>query len=126
MNPIDTHLDSNSHDLRVLRRIECLSPDFVQKMQLKSITSFRWDPNYASDAIELSSMNRNVFLEEDAYVFRTCISDRGFDNGIHYWELVADSRTDNELKIGVTKNKEIDLKSSFSDYSTGWAYYGIG
>jgi hypothetical protein len=39
---------------------------------------------------------------------------------------VADSRSDNELKVGVTKNREFDLKTSFSDYSYGWAFYGIG
>lgn len=90
------------------------------------MTSFRWDPNCTTEAIQLSSGNRVAYLEEDLYLFRSLIADRGFDNGIHYWELIADSRTDNELKIGVTKSKEFDLKTSFSDYSTGWAYYGIG
>ncbi len=79
-----------------------------------------------SESIQLSSQNRVAFLEEDAFLFRSCIADRGFDNGIHYWEIIADSRTENEMKIGVTKSKDIDLKSSFSDYSTGWAFYGIG
>ena len=93
---------------------------------MKSITRFRWDPNFASDAIDLTADNRTAFLEEDTYLFRSIIADVGFESGLHYWELVADSRTDNELKIGVSKNREIDLKTSFSDYSTGWAFYGIG
>jgi hypothetical protein len=25
-------------------------------------------------------------------------------NGVHYWEIIADRRTENELKIGITKN----------------------
>ena len=54
------------------------------------------------------------------------ISDTKFDSGLHYWELIADSRTENELKIGVTKNREFDFKTSFSDYSFGWAFYGVG
>jgi hypothetical protein len=39
---------------------------------------------------------------------------------------VADARTENELKIGVVKNRDFDLKTAFCDYSTGWAYYGTG
>jgi hypothetical protein len=59
-------------------------------------------------------------------LFRTAIGSRGFTEGTHYWEIVADSRTENELKIGVVKNKDIDLKTAFSDYSNGWAYYATG
>jgi len=74
----------------------------------------------------LTAENRSVFLREDTYLFRSIIADTSFDQGIHYWELVADSRTDNELKVGVTKNRDFDLKTSFSDYTYGWAFYGIG
>lgn len=59
-------------------------------------------------------------------MFRSVIGDTGFKCGIHYWEVVADSKSDNELKVGVTKNREFDLKTSFSDYSFGWAFYAIG
>jgi hypothetical protein len=45
---------------------------------------------------------------------------------MHYWELAADARTDNEMKIGVTKSKDFDLKTAFSDYQFGWGFYGIG
>ena len=67
-----------------------------------------------------------VYLSEDVYLFRTVIANFGFIEGTHYWELVADSRTENELKIGVIKNREIDLKTAFCDYSCGWAYYATG
>ena len=69
---------------------------------------------------------RHVFLSEDTYLFRTSIANQTFNEGCHYWEIVADARTENELKIGVTKNINIDLKTSFSDYSSGWAYYATG
>ena len=46
--------------------------------------------------------------------------------GIKYWELIADDRTENELKIGVTTKKEINLNSAFCDYEFGFAYYGVG
>lgn len=65
-------------------------------------------------------------MREDTYIFRSAIGDTGFESGIHYWEIIADSRTENEIKIGVTKRLDIDLKTSFSDYPTGWAFYGLG
>lgn len=30
------------------------------------------------------------------------------------------------MKIGVTKNRDFDLKTAFSDYQFGWAFYGLG
>ena len=95
-------------------------------MQMKSICRFAWDPNYCSESIELTAQNRSTYLTEDTYLFRSVVADTKYDTGLHYWELIADSRTDNELKIGVTKNREFDLKTSFSDYSFGWAFYGVG
>lgn len=65
-------------------------------------------------------------MKEELYVFRTVISDRGFESGIHYWEIIADSRTENELKVGVTKSRSFDLKTAFSDYNFGYAFYTIG
>jgi hypothetical protein len=47
-------------------------------------------------------------------------------SGVHYWEIIADSRTENELKIGVTTSKEFDLNSAFCDHAFGFAYYGLG
>jgi len=50
-------------------------------MQMKSITRFRWDPNYTSDVVELTAENRTAFLEEDTYFFRSVIADTGFESG---------------------------------------------
>lgn len=71
-------------------------------------------------------MNRCLFLREDLYNFRTVIANKSFDSGIHYWEIIADARTENELKVGVCKTRDFDLKTAFSDYAFGWAYYCIG
>ena len=46
--------------------------------------------------------------------------------GVKYWELIGDDLTENELKIGVTTKKEINLNSAFCDYESGYAYYGVG
>lgn len=43
----------------------------------------------------LSEGNTNVFLKEQAYLFRTAIANVGFTSGVHYWEIIADGRTEN-------------------------------
>ena len=118
--------DVYSQQVDVIEKNEVLSAGFVILSQKKAIESFTWDPNYASDIIEMRSMNRSLFLKEEQYLFRTVIANKSFNEGIHYWEIVADSRTENELKIGVCKNRDFDLKTAFSDYSFGWAFYCNG
>lgn len=48
------------------------------------------------------------------------------NGGIHYWEIIADNRTENELKIGVSTVRDFDLNSAFCDHPFGYAYYGLG
>lgn len=102
-----------------------MSPTFVIQQRKLAITHFAWDPK-RSDVIEMTPNRRGLFLKEEQYVFRSVLGDKCFFEGIHYWEIIADARTENELKIGVCKNKDFDLKTAFSDYSFGWAYYGNG
>ena len=73
------------------------------------ITSFVWeiDPRYVS-VMSISNDQRSIFLKEDDYFFRTFFGDVCFTEGIHYWEIVADAKTEHELKIGVSKSKECD------------------
>lgn len=46
--------------------------------------------------------------------------------GCHYWEIIADSKTENELKIGVATKKDFNYNSAFCDFEYGFAYYGLG
>lgn len=67
-----------------------------------------------------------VVLKEPAYVFRTAIGTSGFTSGLHYWEIIPDIRTENELKIGVATSSNFDLNTAFCDHIFGYAYYGLG
>jgi E3 ubiquitin-protein ligase NRDP1 len=87
---------------------------------------FTWDPENSSKEINFSSDCRHAFLSETNYYFRTITSNRPFFSGVHYWEIIADARTEHELKIGVTAQQTFNVNSSFSDYEFGFAYYGLG
>lgn len=65
-----------------------------------------------------------MFLKEQAYVFRSAVANIGFSSGINYWEIIADVRTENEIKIGITSSRDFDMNSAFCDHVFGWAYYG--
>ncbi len=52
--------------------------------------------------VKIGCDNRCLYLKEDDYVFRTVYSDIDLSEGIHYWEIVGDSRSEHELKIGVS------------------------
>jgi len=59
-------------------------------------------------------------------MFRTALAEMGFMSGTHYWEIVADERTENELKIGVSTKRDFNYNTAFCDFEYGWAYYGLG
>ena len=66
------------------------------------VNEFQWDPEASSKEISFSADFRHGFLYETNYYFRTIASNKPFFGGIHYWEIIADARTEHELKIGVT------------------------
>mmetsp|Transcript_5416 Transcript_5416/g.5546 ORF Transcript_5416/g.5546 Transcript_5416/m.5546 type:complete len:469 (+) Transcript_5416:10-1416(+) len=90
------------------------------------ITNFKWDMNKKGQGIQVFNSGEGLLLHESCYAFRTIVGCTPFTSGVHYWEIIADRRTENELKIGVTRNINFNYDTSFSDYSFGWAFYGIG
>lgn len=56
-----------------------------------------------------------MFLKESAYMFRTVLGDTAMYGGIHYWEIVADARTENELKIGLATKRDFNYNSAFCE-----------
>ncbi|KAL4430530.1 hypothetical protein ABPG74_005455 [Tetrahymena malaccensis] len=87
---------------------------------------WRWDPQCAGTGIRITNNGTNCFLTESAYMFRTVLSDTPMTGGTYYWEIHADDKTENELKIGVSSKKDFNYNSAFCDFDYGWAYYGLG
>lgn len=54
------------------------------------------------------------------------IANEPFLEGCHYWEIIADARTEHELKIGVSMQQRFSASSAFCDYDFGYGFYGVG
>lgn len=93
---------------------------------IPGVTHFKWDNIKKGQGIQIYNNGESLFLDETNYAFRSIVANKPFTNGVHYFEIIADRRTENELKIGVTKNLNFNYDTSFSDYKFGWAFYGIG
>lgn len=113
-----------------IKNIPKASPVVMEKQPSKNatqaLTTFRWDALKIGQGIELSNDKKTVYLKENAYMFRSAVSDIPMMEGVHYWEIHADQRTENELKIGVAMRKEFNYNTAFCDYEFGFAYYGLG
>ncbi|EGR29925.1 spry domain protein [Ichthyophthirius multifiliis] len=86
----------------------------------------QWNPNCSGTGIKLYNNNTHCWLQESSYMFRTILADQAFYQGAHYWEIHADDRTENELKIGVSIKKDFNYNSAFCDFEYGFAFYGLG
>ena len=53
-------------------------------------------------------------MKENDYIFRNFFGDITFNEGIHYWEIIADARTEHELKVGVSSTKELQRMKDFN------------
>ena len=78
------------------------------------ISHWVWDmsnlPNKpkAKKFLEITPDKRSIYIKEEAYIFRNFFGTVAFNEGIHYWEIVADARTEHELKIGVSSINKLD------------------
>jgi hypothetical protein len=48
---------------------------------------------------------------ETGFCFRSVVGNIGFMGGIAYWEIHADCRTENELKIGIVSKKNFNYST---------------
>ena len=67
--------------------------DQIQYLYPETSDEFSWDPEASSKEITFSKDFKHAFLYEANYYFRTITSNRPFFNGVHYWEIIADART---------------------------------
>ena len=89
------------------------------------ISKFTWDTEAIeqtmirnkriSNCIQISADRRHIYIKEDEYIFRNFFGHVKFEQGIHYWEVVADSRTDNELKIGVSAINDLSQSPVYQE-----------
>ena len=85
------------------------------------ITNFVWDVEKAVAKMarqkvvtqEISLDRRHIFVLEEDYVFRNFFGTVGFNEGIHYWEIIADARTEHELKVGVSTLNNLEGTAEF-------------
>ncbi|CAD8203527.1 unnamed protein product [Paramecium octaurelia] len=89
---------------------------------VNGITRFTF--NRCAPGIQI--LESQVILQEDTFTFKTATSSVGFQQGIHYWKIIPLPMSKNEMKIGVSTSDNYDLKTSFSDYNFGYAFYTIG
>ncbi|CAD8116560.1 unnamed protein product [Paramecium sonneborni] len=117
---------SQLHELRQdIYNIDKSIDNQIQSVNLNPNQSIKWDKNRMGSGMELTDGDQKVFLREQAYMFRTIVANFGFESGIVYWEIEADDRTENELKIGITTQRDFNYDSAFCDFEYGWAYYGL-
>ncbi|CAK60009.1 unnamed protein product (macronuclear) [Paramecium tetraurelia] len=93
---------------------------FSQYLNGNSIFTF----NRCGPGIQI--IQSTVILQEEEYTFKTATSSVGFQNGIHFWKIIPLAMTKNEMKIGVSTSDKYDLKTAFSDYNFGYAFYTVG
>ena len=126
-NKVHISCDKRIQNLKSM--IKAMSGNSLQINDLEyspGITLFKWDNYKKGQAIQVFNNGESLLLNETCYAFRTILSNTPFNSGVHYWEISADRRTENELKIGITKNINFNYDTSFSDYNFGWAFYGVG
>eukprot|EP00340_Litonotus_pictus_P009060 CAMPEP_0170522364 /NCGR_PEP_ID=MMETSP0209-20121228/7779_1 /TAXON_ID=665100 ORGANISM="Litonotus pictus, Strain P1" /NCGR_SAMPLE_ID=MMETSP0209 /ASSEMBLY_ACC=CAM_ASM_000301 /LENGTH=306 /DNA_ID=CAMNT_0010809819 /DNA_START=219 /DNA_END=1139 /DNA_ORIENTATION=- len=124
---VHSNCDKRIHNLKsMVKALSGNNPPINDLEYSPGITHFKWDATKKGQGIQVFNNGDSLLLSETCYAFRTIVSSVGFTGGVHYWEIVADRRTENELKIGISKNLNFNYDTSFSDYNFGWAFYGVG
>jgi hypothetical protein len=91
---------------------------------LKTPAFLQWNTAQQNSPFTYRENNTHVFIKEKSFVFYTAVTTSGFSEGVNYWEIVLDPASENEQKVGITANGNIDAQSAFCDFPNGWGYYG--
>ena len=115
----------------ILEEIKCEGDDeeeegsFSRRLTTTPI-EFTWEKMIHSRKLSMSKDRRAVFLCDAEFTYRNIYSSVPFHSGTHYWEIILDSNTQHDMKIGVSKKNDPSIPNCFSDYEHGWGYYGMG
>ncbi len=83
--------------------------------------------NLGNAKIAISDEGRTATLTSTEQKFFNIISDVPVSTqGVYYWEILIQSITNSEMKIGVSTTNLVNVEGSFSDAVTGFSYYGKG
>jgi len=126
-------LDSDSQGLSYhlmessyLSEVIASGPSGGMHPALYGMNEFVWDTDNASPSVKFFAEKRVALLNDTAFAYRNIFGSVGFMGGSQYWEIIIDSITQNELKIGVSKVRSKTMEGAFSDREFGYAYYGLG
>eukprot|EP00826_Nyctotherus_ovalis_P014400 TRINITY_DN14011_c0_g1_i3.p1 TRINITY_DN14011_c0_g1~~TRINITY_DN14011_c0_g1_i3.p1 ORF type:complete len:382 (+),score=74.46 TRINITY_DN14011_c0_g1_i3:120-1265(+) len=103
----------------------CIANNFSLS-PLYGMNEFVWDTENSHSLVTISAEKRVALLNDPEFRYRNIFGSKGFMGGSQYWEIIIDSRTQHELKIGVSKTNAKNTSCAFSDLPTGYAYYGLG
>ncbi|EGR32707.1 spry domain protein [Ichthyophthirius multifiliis] len=85
----------------------------------------QWDSEVISKSIKIIK-NNEIFLDSKEDVFKTAITKQSFNTGKHYWEIIPNSKTQKEFKVGVCLSNQFNIETAFCDFKIGYGYYTIG
>ena len=120
----DNQGKSNSDTMNQVADLVSTNPESRQPQN--SLIEFIWEKDLIPSKIQISSDYRQLLLNESEFKYRNVYGNTGFCAGVHYWEIIIDSLTQNDIKIGISKTRNVDLQGAFSDVEDGYAYFGMG
>jgi len=109
-----------------LNHSDSLNESSITPVFMGGNLEWKWDSRFKATNVAFTKNDTHVYLKEAPYIFKSVIGNQPFNGGVHYWEIHADARTENELKIGVTTKNNFEPNTAFCDFEFGYAYYGLG
>ncbi|KRX08890.1 Concanavalin A-like lectin/glucanases superfamily [Pseudocohnilembus persalinus] len=86
--------------------------------------NLHWDTEKCAKQIVIDDADpTKASISQSNYVFRSVLTNQGFSDGVHYWEINIGPKG-NDLKIGVSCQTEFNYDSAFCDHKFGFGIYG--
>jgi hypothetical protein len=102
-----------------------IPPEVFHEKTKDENAMLKWDSHHSGANICLTELDTLCFLHEGGYCFRTILADIGYTTGVRYWEIHADSRTENELKIGIVGQRDFNYNTVSKIYQSKNRHFAI-